>query len=133
MTNKFYWLSVVAAYITMGVVATGLVSVFGAQMQSMAAQGRPMDEMEAMMGWQLGGYFLITSVFVYIYSKGRESGGWLEGARFGFIFSLAMCGVSLWSYNVYPWEFQTLLADMFINVVNYSIGGAVVGLIYKPA
>ena len=133
MTNKSYWLSVVAAFIAMGVVAATLVMLFGTQMASVMAAGRPMEEMQALMPWQMGGYFLITCVFAHIYSKGLEGGGWKEGMRFGALFSLIMCGVSLLNYSVYPWEFQAMLADTFINVVFYTVGGIVVGLIYKPA
>lgn len=133
MKNKTYWFSVIASFIAMGVVAFGTTMLAGSQMQSMMALGRPEAEMMSLIWVQMLGYFVITCVFVYIYSKGRESGSWQEGVRYGAIIGVLMCGVSMWSYSVYPWELQTLYADMIINIVVYTVGGIVTALIYKPA
>lgn len=133
MNVKRYLLAVVGAYVAMGVCASLLVMAFGEQMESMSALGRPMEEMMRLLWVQMLGYLVITCVLVYLYTRYRQDGGVKEGATFGALIGLAMCGMSMWSYSVYPWELGTLYADMFINVVNYAIGGAVASLLYKPA
>lgn len=132
MKNKYYWFAVIAAYIAMGIVAPGLLVLLGSNMESMSAIGRPQAEMMSLIWVQLVGYFVITCVMVYIFSKGREGGGWMEGARFGVLIGLMMCGVSMWMYSVYPWELPAFYTDMFMNLVVYTVGGIVISLVYKP-
>lgn len=133
MKNKYYWFAVIASYIAMGVIAPSMLMLLGDNMTSMAAIGREETEMMNLMWVQLLGYFVITCVMVYIFSKGREGKGWMEGARFGLLIGLMMCGVSMWMYSVYPWELPAFYTDMFINIVVYTIGGIVISRVYKPA
>lgn len=129
-SNKTYWFSVVASFITMGVVAMGMSTVLMDQFASLMAISRGE---QVLIEWQMGGYVLITLVFVYIYAKGRENGGWQEGGRYGITMGLLMCGVSIFYYSALPLTLDTLMADMVINIVTYTAGGIVVSLLYKPA
>lgn len=133
MKNKYYWFAVISAFIAMGIVAPAMLLVLGDNMASMSARGRDPEDMMRLMWVQLVGYFLITCVMVYIFSKGRDGTGWMEGARFGALIGLMMCGVSMWMYSVYPWELPAFYTDMFINMVVYTVGGIVMSLVYKPA
>ncbi len=132
MTNKHYWISVMAAFIGMGFVAAGLVSIFQEQMASMTAIGRSEEAMMSLMWVQMLGYFVITCIMVYIYSKFSQNDGWITGARYGGLIGLLMCGVSMLNYSMYPIELQTLYVDMIINIIVYTIGGIITALLYKP-
>ncbi len=133
MKNIRYWLAVVAAYVAMGAAAPVMVMLLGDQLASQAAIGRPEADLMRLFWVSLVGYFVITCVMVYIFSRGREGKGWMEGARFGALIGLMMCGTSMWMYSVYPWELPALYTDMFINIVVYTLGGIVISLVYKPA
>ncbi len=114
MANKTYWFSAIVAFVAMGVVAVGASMVAQDQLASIMAISRG----EAMlMGWQMAGYFLITAVFVYIYTKSRQEGCWQEGARYGAIFGLIMCGVSMLNYSIFPIEIAAMVADIIINII----------------
>ncbi len=133
MTNVKYWLAVVAAFVAMGAAAQGLLFLLGGNMSSMTAIARPEADMMRLFWVSLVGYFVITCAMTYIFTKGREGGGWMEGARFGAVIGVMMCGMSMWMYSVYPWELPAFYTDMFMNVVVYTVGGIVISLVYKPA
>lgn len=130
MQNKTYWLAVIAAFIAMGIVAVGLSMAAAEQLASITAISRGAA---MLFEWQMAGYLLITAVFCYIYTKGRESGGWQEGAKYGAIFGILMCGISMLNYSIFPIEMSAMFADMIINVIVYTIGGIVTSVIYKPS
>ena len=130
MQNKSYWFAVIGSYITMAIAGIGLSIAAAEQMSSLMAISRGEESM--LMEWQLGGYLLITIIFTYIYVKGRESGGWQEGARFGALFGLMMCGVSMINYSLLPIEMAAMIADIVLNIIIYAIGGITVAVIYKP-
>jgi len=52
---------------------------------------RPLEQQEAMFGWQLGAHLLIAFGFVWLYREGRvPDRPWLgQGVRFGIAFALA--------------------------------------------
>ena len=84
----------------MAIAGIGLSIAAAEQLSSIMAISR--GEKNMLMEWQLGGYLLITIIFTYIYVKGRESGGWQEGAKYGAIFGLMMCGISMITYSMFP-------------------------------
>lgn len=130
MQNKTYWFSVIAAFVAMGVVAAGLSVVAAEQLASIM----PISRGEEMLfEWQMAGYLTITLIFCYIYIKGRESGQWQEGAKYGAIFGVMMGGVSMLNYSILPIEMSAMVADMIINIVVYTVGGIVTAVIYKPS
>jgi len=130
MKNKTYWFSVIAAFVAMGIVAAGLSMVAAKYLASIMLISRG----EAMLfEWQMAGYLLITSIFCYIYIKGRERGGWQEGAKYGTIFGVMMGGVSMLNYSILPIEISTMVADIIINIIVYTVGGIVTAVIYKPS
>ena len=99
-----------------------------------AAAMRP--EAQLMANLPLGFAFLLLGffAFAYAYAKGYEGGnGVVEGARFGALVAIVVCGFGLiWQYVIYPINGAYVVAIMIDSVIELSIYGAIVGAIYKP-
>jgi hypothetical protein len=79
--------------------------------------------------------FLGFLAFAYMYAKGYEGGsGLAEGLRFGLCVGILVSGFGLiWQYVLYPIN-GTMAATLIIDqLVEASLYGAIVGMIYKPA
>ncbi len=94
-------------------------------------------EAQLMANLPLGFAFLLLGffAFAYAYAKGYEGGrGVVEGARFGALVAVVVCGFGLiWQYVIYPINGTYVAAIMIDSVIELSIYGAIVGAIYKPA
>ncbi len=76
---------------------------------------------------------IMTLLFVYIYTKGYEGKGAMEGFRFGLIIGLFMQVPGVFGqYTVYPIPFNLALQWFFYGLVEFILAGIVVSLIYKP-
>ncbi|MBM3777133.1 MAG: hypothetical protein FJW23_02690 [Acidimicrobiia bacterium] len=73
-------------------------------------------------------------VFAYAYAKGYEgSSGAVEGLRFGVIVALLVdCFVVSWWWATVPIDWTMAGAMMADYVVELSLYGAIVGVVYKP-
>ena len=76
---------------------------------------------------------ILSFLFVYIFTRGYQGRGWLEGLRYGILIGLLMQGVGMLNqFFVYPVP-AGLVAQWFIyGMINYMICGIFVALIYKP-
>jgi hypothetical protein len=75
---------------------------------------------------------IFSFLFVYIFSKGYENKGILEGVRFGIIIGLLITFIGIFNqYVVYPIP-ATLAIQWFIyGMVQFVIFGITTSLIYK--
>jgi hypothetical protein len=95
---------------------------------------RPMEEMKRMM-WMMWVSGLVWSfLFVYIFAKGYEGKGIMEGVRFGLLigvfFSLPM---SLGTYSSMPITGTIAIGWFVYGVIETIILGILAALLYKPA
>ncbi len=82
MNVKRYWMAVAAVFVSVGIVATIIADVlFVDQFASLTVLFRP--EAEINMALFLLGHFLETAVIVFIFVRGYEGLGMIEGVRFG--------------------------------------------------
>jgi hypothetical protein len=97
-----------------------------------AAVFRAPEQMNLALGFSaaLLGFF----VFAYTYAKGYEGGsGALEGIRFGVLVALLIiCFATTWSYVTTPITSSLYFSWLIDIIVEFSIYGAIVGLVYKP-
>ncbi len=94
---------------------------------------RPMEEMSSMM-WRMWIADLVWSFFfVFIFIKGYQNKGILEGVRYGVYIALFMNFVAAVAQNaVYPIP-DTLALQWFIyGSIQSILLGVVTALIYKP-
>ena len=76
---------------------------------------------------------LFSFVFVYVFQKGYEGKGVLEGIRFGCVISLLMIIPGLINqYVVYPIPDSLLIRWLLTGIPQILICGMVAALIYKP-
>lgn len=77
--------------------------------------------------------FMFSFIFVYIYTKGHEAKGLIEGIRYGAIIGLLMNGVVLANqYAMYPLTISLVFHWFLYGMVQYLCFGAIAALIYKP-
>lgn len=132
MNVQRYFLAVIVSFIVMGFAGFGGSVLFAEQLSSFIAISRGMEGNAVLMPYSMAGYLIITAIFTYIYIVGRDAGNVAEGLKFGAMFGVMMSGISLINYSILPIEISAMVADMVINIVVYTIGGATIAILYKP-
>jgi hypothetical protein len=95
---------------------------------------RPLEAMNAKMPFLFAGLLLSMFAAAYIYAKGYEGGaGVPEGARFGMLVGLFMAGVMLGEYAVFNVGTRLSASMIAASLVEWTIVGIVIGLVYRPA
>jgi hypothetical protein len=96
---------------------------------------RPEAQMTGML--PIGFVFLLLGflAFAYMYAKGYEGGsGLMEGMRFGLCVGILVTGFGLiWQYVLYPITGTMAAAIIIDQILESTLYGVIVGLIYKPA
>ena len=95
---------------------------------------RPLEAMNAKMPFLFAGLLLAMLVAAYIYAKGYEGGaGFPEGARFGAFIGLFVAGLTVGNYAVFNIGSRLAGAMILAGLVEWTIVGIVIGLVYRPA
>jgi hypothetical protein len=95
---------------------------------------RPEEQASAILPvgfmFALVGFF----AFAYSYAKGYEGGSGLqEGLRFGVIVGILLCCFAkIWEYMVWPVPGTLLVIWMLDLIVEFTLYGMIVGLVYRP-
>jgi hypothetical protein len=79
-------------------------------------------------------YLLQAFLFSYIFIKGYENKGLMEGLRYGLVIAFAF-GVSssLIQYVVQPWPGSLIVSWITGYLVEMAAAGVILAAIYKPA
>lgn len=94
---------------------------------------RPEAEMTSMMWWMWLSGLIWCFLFVYIFAKGYEGRGIMEGVRFGLIIGLFfMLTMSLGNYVTLPIPFSLALYWFIFGLIEITIMGVITSLLYKP-
>lgn len=76
---------------------------------------------------------VFSLLFVYIFSKGYEGKGIMEGIKYGLIIGLVVHFVGSFNqFVVYPIPYGLTWQWVIYGVIELMIAGAVASLIYKP-
>src|SRR6185436_3667661 len=95
---------------------------------------RPLEAMNAKMPFLFAGLLLAMAVVVFIYAKGYDGGAGLpDGARFGALIGLFMAGVTVGNYAVFNIGSRLAGSMVIAGLVEWTIVGIVIGLVYRPA
>ena len=132
--NKRFWMAVVACYVVGQVLGFLIHQVALADTyKALASVWRPEAEMQAKM-W----IFFVTSLvavflFCFIFTKGYENKGPMEGARYGALVGLLISVPAAYdAYVIYPITYHLALTWFLTGLGYWVVLGLVLSLIYKP-
>lgn len=76
---------------------------------------------------------VLSFLFAYVFVKGYEARGMLEGVRYGLIVGLMMNGVGAFNqYVLFPVPFVLAVKWFVFGMIEFILAGAVVAAIYRP-
>jgi hypothetical protein len=105
--------------------------ILGGMYRATAGLWRP--DMAQMMWIMLLTTAALSLLFVYIFAKGYEGKGLMEGVRFGLVIGLLLSGVGAFNqYVVYPVPLTLVLWWVVFGVIEFIAAGLVAALVYRP-
>jgi len=133
MNVKKYILASVAVFVTFQVLDFIIhVVILSSTYQSLAHLWRP-DMMSLMWIMYLSSLFM-SFMFVYIFTKGYENRGIMEGVSFGLVMGLFMNVIGMFGqYAMYPIPLSLTLQWFAYGMAEFSIAGIVAAAVYRPA
>ena len=79
------------------------------------------------------GSFIFSFLMMYIFIKGFENRGIMEGVRFGILFGTVTAGMgALYQYILFPVPFSLVIQWFGYQLVKFILAGIAAGYIYKP-
>jgi hypothetical protein len=94
---------------------------------------RSESDLKSYFGWLALGQFVMAFFFTVLCARCVPSGGAGAGALLGLLVGLVYAGPHLISFAVQPLTFKILCGWIAGAVIQFTIAGAIVGAIYKPA
>lgn len=77
--------------------------------------------------------FIFSFLVMYVFIKGYEDRGVLEGVRFGILIGLLTNGAgAFYQYAVYPLPFSLIIQWFGYGLIEFILAGIAASLIYKP-
>lgn len=135
MGNKTYWIGwivvlVVTQVYNYAVHEIGLSGTY----ESLASVFRPEAQMMSMMWMMFVGDALYLLLFCYIFTRGHEGKGVMEGVRYGVLMGLFLAiPTVVTQYVVYPLTGELAAIWFVAYLAGLIIAGAIFAAIYKPA
>jgi hypothetical protein len=132
MNWKNFFITFIVIYILGGILNFVIHGVLlAAAYESLIEVWRP--DMDRLMWLQWVTPLFYTFFFIYIFAKGREGKGIVEGLRFGLIIWAFMSIPNIYGqYMVYPLPYSLVLQWLISDLVVLVILGIAVSLLYKP-
>jgi len=134
MNNKTLWIGFVVVFIVIQgigfVVHTIMMADTYANLGSVFRSGPEMMDMAWMM---MVSSAAMLFMFCYIFTKGYEGGGIMEGVRFGLMVGIMMAGaMAIDPHVIFPLPANVATVWLLAGVGSLMVGGAVFAAIYKP-
>jgi len=135
MNNKTFWIGFVVVFIVMQAIGYLIhVVMLADTYEALAASFRPKEQMDSMMWIMILSGTVVIFLFCYIFTKGCEGKGVIEGVRFGTLMGLFMAfPAAVDAYVIYPLTSELAVIWFVTTVVSLMIAGAVFAAIYKPS
>jgi hypothetical protein len=135
MNNKTFWMGLAVLFVIVQAIGFVVHQVWLTETyRGLANLFRPEPEMMSMMWMMVVGQVFYLFLFCYIFTKGRESGGIGEGARYGLLIGLLLSiPMTIDQYVVYPIPGKLAVIWFVVGVLSSMIMGAVFALIYRPS
>ena len=94
---------------------------------------RPQEDMNRLMWINFITGAFISFFLVYIFAKGHEGRGIMEGVRYGLVmWAFVSIPASFGQYMVYPLPYGLVWKWLIADIVIFVICGIILSLIYKP-
>ncbi|TDJ32018.1 MAG: DUF1761 family protein [Gammaproteobacteria bacterium] len=134
MKNKTFWIGLIVVFIVMQALGYVIHEVLmGDTYEKLASIFRPEAEMMDMMWMMMVSGAVMMFMFCYIFTRGYEGKGIMEGVRFGFLIGLLMAGpMAIDPHVIYPVPADVATIWLISSVMSLIIAGAVFASIYKP-
>ena len=94
---------------------------------------RPEADFKSYFGWLALGQFVMAFFFTVLCARYVPGGRAGAGAMLGIVVGLVYAGPHLISFAIQPLTFKILFGWIAGAVIQFTIAGAIVGAIYKPA
>ena len=94
---------------------------------------RPEAAFQGYFGWLALGQFVMAFFFTLLCARYVPDGRASAGALLGILVGLVYAGLHLISFAVQPLTFKILCGWIAGAVIQFTVAGAIVGAIYKPA
>jgi len=132
--NKRFWMAFAACWVAgqaFNFVAHGVL--MEPSYQALASLWRPKEVMDSMMWIMFLSSAVLVFLFCFIFTKGYEGKGIMEGVRYGVLIALlAAVPQAVDAYVIYPIPFTLTIKWAAIGLAHYTLLGAVLAAIYKP-
>ncbi len=77
--------------------------------------------------------FIFSYLMMFVFVKGYEGRGLLEGVRFGIIIGLMTVGAgSFYQFTIYPLPFSLIIQWFGFGLIEFILAGIAAAAIYKP-
>lgn len=134
MTNKTFWIGWIVVYVVMQALGFVIHAVLMANTyEGLAGVFRPEAEMTSMIWMMYVSGAVTTFMFCYIFTKGYEGRGVMEGVRYGALIAFLMAGaMSIDPHVIYPIPANVASMWLISGFVSFMIAGGIFAAIYKP-
>lgn len=136
MNVKRFWLAVLAVLVLLFVtdwIVHGGILMSTYQSEGVKEAFRSQEDMMSKMWVMYVLYVVWSFFFVFIFVKGYENKGIIEGVKFGIYIGLFYSLVSAYgNYAVYPIPYSLALQWFIFGLIQCVIFGLAVAIIYKP-
>ena len=133
--NKKLWIGFIVIFIAMAVlnmIIHGFILSSTYQTDEVSKIMRPESEMNSMMWIYYVVYIIQAFFFTFVFSKGYEGKGIMEGVRYGLYMGLLMATPMAYaSYAMYPMPYSLALQWFIYGIIQYIILGVIIALVYK--
>ncbi len=135
MKNKTFWIGFLVVFIVMQAIGFLIHGVMlDGMYNDLAASFRPKEQIDAMMWIMILSGTAVLYLFCYIFTKGYEGQGVVEGVRYGALMGLFLAfPTSVDAYVIYPLTQELAVIWFVTTLVGMMIAGAIFAAIYKPA
>jgi hypothetical protein len=122
-------IAVYAAYLALGFLIHGVI--LKPAYDSLKSVWRPDMQSKMWIEWMNG--FFTSFLFTYIFTKGYEGKGIMEGLRFGLIVGLFISiPMAYGTYMIIAVPYWLALQWFLYGTAQSIVGGAIVAAVYKP-
>ena len=107
--------------------------MMGDTYERLAGIFRPEAEMNDMMWMMMVSGTVTIFMFCYIFTRGYEGKGIMEGVRFGALIGFLMAGpIAIDPHVIYPVPAEVASIWLISGIATLMVAGAVFAAIYKP-